>query len=57
MTRLSDRINQLSESQTIRMAKMARELAAQGVDVINLSFGEPDFHTGTHQGGGKKGDG
>lgn len=48
MTRLSDRINQLSESQTIRMAKMARELAAQGVDVINLSFGEPDFHTPEH---------
>lgn len=45
MTVLSDRINQLSESQTIQMAKMGRELAAKGVDVINLSFGEPDFHT------------
>lgn len=45
MTELSDRINQLSESQTIQMAKMGRELAAKGVDVINLSFGEPDFHT------------
>ncbi|WP_026898508.1 pyridoxal phosphate-dependent aminotransferase [Daejeonella oryzae] len=45
MTVLSDRINQLSESQTIQMAKMGRELTAQGVDVINLSFGEPDFHT------------
>ncbi|HEY1007166.1 MAG TPA: pyridoxal phosphate-dependent aminotransferase [Sphingobacteriaceae bacterium] len=45
MTSLSNRINQLAESQTIRMAKMARELAAQGVDVISLSFGEPDFHT------------
>ncbi|HEY0897746.1 MAG TPA: aminotransferase class I/II-fold pyridoxal phosphate-dependent enzyme, partial [Sphingobacteriaceae bacterium] len=45
MTSLSNRINQLAESQTIRMAKMARELASQGVDVINLSFGEPDFHT------------
>lgn len=45
MTRLSDRINQLAESQTIKMAKMGRELAAKGVDVINLSFGEPDFHT------------
>lgn len=42
---LSDRINQLSESQTIKMAKMGRELAAKGIDVINLSFGEPDFHT------------
>ncbi|HEY1025719.1 MAG TPA: aminotransferase class I/II-fold pyridoxal phosphate-dependent enzyme, partial [Sphingobacteriaceae bacterium] len=45
MTRLSDRINQLAESQTIKMAKMGRELAAKGIDVINLSFGEPDFHT------------
>ncbi len=45
MNILSDRINKLKESQTIRMAKMGRELAAKGVDVINLSFGEPDFHT------------
>ncbi|HEY4651045.1 MAG TPA: pyridoxal phosphate-dependent aminotransferase [Pontibacter sp.] len=42
---LSDRINSLAESQTIAMAKKARELAAQGHDVINLSFGEPDFQT------------
>src|SRR6201986_1618051 len=45
MTALSDRINNLSESATIKMAKMGRELAAKGVDVISLSFGEPDFHT------------
>ncbi|MGV8880164.1 MAG: pyridoxal phosphate-dependent aminotransferase [Sphingobacteriaceae bacterium] len=45
---LSDRINNLSESQTIKMAKLSRELAAKGVDVINLSFGEPDFHTPDH---------
>ena len=44
-TILSDRISALSESQTIAMAKKARELAAQGYDVINLSFGEPDFQT------------
>ena len=44
-TILSDRITALSESQTIAMAKKARELAAQGHDVINLSFGEPDFQT------------
>ncbi|MBC5993434.1 pyridoxal phosphate-dependent aminotransferase [Pontibacter cellulosilyticus] len=44
-TILSDRISALSESQTIAMAKKARELAAQGHDVINLSFGEPDFQT------------
>ena len=42
---LSNRINSLVESQTIAMAKKARELAAQGNDVINLSFGEPDFQT------------
>ncbi|MFT2008035.1 pyridoxal phosphate-dependent aminotransferase [Pontibacter sp. 13R65] len=42
---LSDRINALAESQTIAMAKKGRELAAQGFDVINLSFGEPDFQT------------
>ncbi|WP_066839616.1 pyridoxal phosphate-dependent aminotransferase [Rufibacter ruber] len=42
---LSDRITSLAESQTIAMAKKARELAASGVDVINLSFGEPDFQT------------
>lgn len=45
MTALSDRINNLSESATIKMAKLGRELAAKGVDVISLSFGEPDFHT------------
>ena len=48
MTFLSQRINNLSESQTIKMAKMARELAAKGIDVINLSFGEPDFFTPDH---------
>ncbi|KAA9332457.1 pyridoxal phosphate-dependent aminotransferase [Hymenobacter busanensis] len=42
---LSDRINAMQESQTIGMAKKARELAAQGIDVISLSFGEPDFQT------------
>jgi aspartate aminotransferase len=42
---LSDRIMALAESQTIAMAKKGRELAAQGHDVINLSFGEPDFQT------------
>ncbi len=45
MNKLSDRINQLSESQTIAMARKARELKAQGVDIISLSLGEPDFHT------------
>ncbi len=42
---LSDRVQLMQESATIAMAKKSRELAAQGVDVINLSFGEPDFQT------------
>lgn len=47
-TLLSHRIQVMEESQTIGMAKKARELAAQGKDVINLSFGEPDFPTPDH---------
>ncbi len=42
---LADRLLAMNESATIVMAKKARELAAKGVDVINLSFGEPDFQT------------
>lgn len=42
---LSDRINNITEPQTIGMARKARELKAQGVDVISLSLGEPDFFT------------
>ena len=42
---LSHRLLVMNESATIAMAKKARELMAQGVDVINLSFGEPDFQT------------
>lgn len=45
---LSDKINNLSESATIRMAKLGRELKAKGVNVISLSFGEPDFSTPEH---------
>ena len=45
MTHLSERIKQLSESQTIAMARKSRELQAQGVDIISLSLGEPDFPT------------
>lgn len=47
-TLLSHRLQVMEESQTIAMAKKARELAAQGFDVINLSFGEPDFPTPIH---------
>ncbi len=42
---LSDRINKLTTSQTLAMAAMARELKAQGKDIISLSLGEPDFNT------------
>ncbi|WP_245977441.1 pyridoxal phosphate-dependent aminotransferase [Albibacterium indicum] len=45
---LSDKINNLSESATIKMAKLGRELKAKGVNVISLSFGEPDFPTPEH---------
>ena len=42
---LSDRVKNLSESATIAMARKSRELKAQGIDVISLSLGEPDFNT------------
>ncbi|WP_264512443.1 pyridoxal phosphate-dependent aminotransferase [Flavobacterium sp. N1719] len=45
MNPLSDRINSLSTSQTLAMAALARELKAQGKDIISLSLGEPDFNT------------
>lgn len=45
MNHLSDRINQMQESATIKMSKMSRELKAQGHDIIDLSLGEPDFDT------------
>jgi aspartate aminotransferase len=45
---LADRVNYINEPQTIAMAKLGRELAAQGHDVISLSLGEPDFATPQH---------
>ena len=45
---LSQRVQALSESETLKMARMARELRAQGHDVISLSLGEPDFDTPEH---------
>ncbi|MCE3229846.1 MAG: aspartate/tyrosine/aromatic aminotransferase [Bacteroidetes bacterium] len=45
MAHLSDRVNKISESQTIAMARKSRELKAQGIDIISLSLGEPDFAT------------
>ena len=48
MNDLSDRIKNLTESATIAMTAKARELKSQGVDVISLSLGEPDFKTPDH---------
>jgi aspartate aminotransferase len=45
---LSQRVQSLAESETLKMARMARELKAQGYDVISLSLGEPDFDTPDH---------
>ena len=45
---LSQRVNSLAVSQTLAMSQKSTELRAQGVDVINLSVGEPDFHTPKH---------
>jgi aspartate aminotransferase len=42
---LSDRVNHLAESQTIAMARKSRDLAAQGINIISLTLGEPDFNT------------
>lgn len=48
MNQLSDRLNNLSPSATLAMSQKSNELKAQGVDVINLSVGEPDFFTPDH---------
>lgn len=45
---LSDRIIAMEESATLAMAKKARELKGQGIDIISLSLGEPDFKTPLH---------
>ena len=44
----SNTLNRVSESATIKMAQLSRELAAKGVNVISLSLGEPDFNTPKH---------
>ncbi len=45
---LAQRLDRISEPQTIKMAKLSRELKAQGIDIIDLSLGEPDFRTPQH---------
>ncbi len=47
-TAISNRISEMNESATISMAQAARDLASKGVEVINLSVGEPDFTTPTY---------
>lgn len=48
MARLSDRVQDLKEAATLKMAQMARDLSAQGADVVSLTIGEPDFDTPGH---------
>lgn len=45
---LSSRLQKFNEPETLKMAKLGRELRAKGIDVIDLSLGEPDFDTPTH---------
>ena len=45
MNTVSDRLDRLSESATLAMAQMSRELQSKGINVISLSLGEPDFDT------------
>jgi aspartate aminotransferase len=45
---LSSRLNLFNEPETLKMAKLGRELRAKGMDVIDLSLGEPDFDTPQH---------
>jgi aspartate aminotransferase len=45
---LSSLLDRFAEPETLKMAKMGRELRAQGIDVIDLSLGEPDFDTPKH---------
>lgn len=47
-TQLSSLLNRFSEPETLKMAKLGRELRAKGIDVIDLSLGEPDFDTPQH---------
>ena len=48
MTKLSDRLQRLAPSATLAMSQKSSEMKAQGIDVINMSVGEPDFNTPDH---------
>jgi aspartate aminotransferase len=45
MEKVSDRINKLAVSETLAMSQKSKDLKSKGINVINLSVGEPDFHT------------
>ena len=45
---LSSLLQRFNEPETLKMAKLGRELRAKGIDVIDLSLGEPDFDTPRH---------
>ena len=48
MAQLSDRLQRLAPSATLAMSQKSSEMKAHGIDVINLSVGEPDFNTPDH---------
>ena len=48
MAQLSNRLNRLAPSATLAMSQKSNEMKAQGIDVINMSVGEPDFMTPEH---------
>ncbi|MCI6102402.1 MAG: pyridoxal phosphate-dependent aminotransferase [Bacteroidales bacterium] len=48
MTQLSNRLNRLAPSATLAMSQRSNEMRAQGIDVVNMSVGEPDFNTPDH---------
>ncbi|MGE0087997.1 MAG: pyridoxal phosphate-dependent aminotransferase [Bacteroidales bacterium] len=48
MENVSNRVNSLAVSQTLEMSRKSRELQCKGIDIINLSVGEPDFNTPQH---------
>ena len=48
MAQLSDRLQRLAPSATLAMSQKSAEMKAQGIDVINMSVGEPDFNTPDH---------
>ena len=48
MAQLSDRLNRLAPSATLAMSQKSSEMKEKGIDVINMSVGEPDFNTPDH---------